>query len=136
MSGKKRKDSLKEDLLYIHSFQKREEKLDGRRKNDFVLLGTAIASLIGAILAVIGYIIPYNKYPNQADHPGHSLLTNLLTYTGDYYTYLDVINNVVVGFLILIIFISILAIIGSIIPKMRYFSNAKTMTLILGLFIF
>ncbi|MHA1500887.1 MAG: hypothetical protein ACTSSB_03480 [Candidatus Heimdallarchaeota archaeon] len=67
--------------------------MENENKNS-TLLGIAITSLVGALLAIIGFVVPYYTYPNDPDHPGHTFLTDLFYYDGEYYQYLNILESV------------------------------------------
>jgi len=104
-------------------------------KKNFALLATAIVCLIGSFFALLGYVIPYVIYPNQSDHPGRTFLTNLISYDGEYYHYLDVLESITFVLIIFVLIVSILAIIASIKSKKITFINLKSILLVLAIFI-
>ena len=72
---------------------------------------SVIVSGIGALILLIGFVVPYYKFPNQYYQPSYRLLTGTITYDSQTYPVVDLLGTIIFAFILGILIISIITLI-------------------------
>ncbi|MFW9924783.1 MAG: hypothetical protein ACFFDW_15995, partial [Candidatus Thorarchaeota archaeon] len=109
--------------------------LERKERNIFSLV-IGIVGVLGAFLALLGYIIPVAIYPNIEENPGIFLIKSYVTVLDDYFPFTIAQMVIPLIFIITILIVSLLFVINSIkqFLEKRFIQNL--LGLVFGAFIF